>query len=305
MNLDRYREVEQRLWESVGLEPTERQVRLERLDTWVRVIDVGEGPTVLFIHGGSASGANWAPLVARLDGFRCLLLDRPGCGLSAPLDADLSDLARFGDVADVLVADVLDGLDLATAHVVATSLGGHYALRGAAAHPERFARMVEFGYVPGAPLDKLPVSMRIATVPGMQRLVRSLPPTRGAVRAILRQLGMGDALSDGRITPEMLDWFHALLRDTPTMRNDDVPRELLRKLGKGAAALPASVLSAVRCPLLFAWGEDDPIGGADVARSFVPLIPGAELELWADTGHAPWVEYPERSAALVAGFLGR
>lgn len=305
MNLDRYREVEQRLWTSLGLEPTERHVRLEQLDTSVRLVEVGEGPAVLFVHGGSASGANWAPLVARLDGFRCLLLDRPGCGLSAPLDADLSDLAEFRAAAGALTADVLDGLALPTAHVVATSLGGHYALRGAAAHPDRFARMVEFGYVPGAPLAKLPMSMRMATVPGVQRLVRSIPPTRGAVRAILRQLGMGAALADGRISPEMVDWFHALLRYTSTMRNDDTPRELIQQKGTDSDALPASVLSAVRCPVMFAWGEDDPLGGAEAARSFVPLIPGAEVEFWADTGHAPWIEHPERSAALVAGFLGR
>jgi pimeloyl-ACP methyl ester carboxylesterase len=134
----------------------------------------------------------------------------------------------------------------------------------------------------------------------------SIPPTRGAVRAILRQLGMSAALKDGRISPEMVDWFHALLRDTPTMRNDtNNPRQLIQKAGTGVEALPASVLAQVRCPVLFAWGETDPIGGAEVARSFVPLLPGAELELWPDTGHAPWMEHPERAAALAVDFLSR
>ena len=306
MNKDRYRQAEQRLWASVGLDPAERQVSLHRLGTTVRVLEVGEGPDVLFVHGASASGANWAPLVARLDGLRCLLLDRPGCGLSDPLDADLSDLDGFGDFAAALIADVLDGLDVPTAHVVATSLGGHLALRGAAAHPDRVERMVEFGYLPGAPLSHLPISMRMGAVPGVRRLMTSIPPTRGSVKAILRQLGMGNAMKDGRISPEMVDWFHALLRDTPTMRNDMyLPRELIQKAGKGAEALPASLLAEVRCPVVFAWGDDDPMGGADVARSFVPLIPGAELDLWDDTGHAPWMEHPERAAALVADFFSR
>ena len=306
MNEARYREVEQRMWKSLGLEPTECEVQLRRLGTTVRVLEVGEGPVVLFVHGGAASGANWAPLVAHLDRFRCVLLDRPGCGLSAPLDADLSDLARFAEVADVLIADVLDGLEVPAAPVVATSLGGHFALRGAAAHPDRVDRMVEFGYLPGAPLEKLPVSMRMAMVPGGRRLMTSIPPTRGAVRAILRQLGMGAALNDGRISTEMLDWFHALLRDTPTMRNDtNLPRELLQKAGKGVEALPASLLAAVQCPVLFLWGEDDPLGGSAVATSFVRSVPGAELELWPGVGHAPWIEHPERAAAAVAGFLTR
>jgi pimeloyl-ACP methyl ester carboxylesterase len=166
--------------------------------------------------------------------------------------------------------------------------------------------MVEFGFVPGAPLTHLPMSMRIATVPGARRLVTSIPPTRGAIRMILRQLGMGDALRDGRFSQEMLDWFHALLHHTRTMRNDtNSPRELLLRAGAGADALPASVLSRVRCSVLFAWGDRDPFGGADVARSFVSRIPGAELDIWPDTGHAPWMEHPGRAADLVADFLGR
>jgi pimeloyl-ACP methyl ester carboxylesterase len=305
MNADRYREVEQRLWASLGLEPIERQVHLDRLGTTARVVEVGQGPPILFVHGASASGANWAPLVANLEGFRCFLLDRPGCGLSAPLGVDMSDLGRFADIAGALVADVLDGLDVPSAHVVATSLGGHYALRSAAVYPDRIDRMVEFGFVPGAPLMHLPMSMRMATVPGLRRLVTSLPPTRGAVRMILRQLGMGAALKDGRISPEMVDWFLALLRQTRTMRNDsNLPRELIQKAGASVEVLPASLLGQVRCPVLFVWGESDPIGGADVARSFVPLVPGAELELWPDTGHAPWMEHPRRAAVLVADFLG-
>lgn len=304
MNVERYLAVEHRLWASLDVEPIEHRVRLERLDTTVRVAEIGEGPAVLFIHGASSSGANWAPLVARLNGFRCLLLDRPGCGLSDPLDDDLTDLTRFAEVAGALVADVVEGLGRTSVDVVATSLGGHYALRGAATHPDRIRRLVEFGYVPGAPLIRLPMSMRLAKIPGAQRLMTSIPPTRGAVRSILRQLGMGAALKDGRISPEMVDWFHALLRDTPTMRNDsNAPRELAQKAGTGTDALPVSLLSDVQCPIVFAWGEDDPLGGADVARSFVPLISGAELRLWPETGHAPWMEHPQRAADLVYGFL--
>jgi pimeloyl-ACP methyl ester carboxylesterase len=305
MNADRHRDVERRLWASIGLEPIEHVVHLNRLEANVRVQEVGDGPSILFVHGGSASGANWAPLVAHLDGYRCLLLDRPGCGLSAPLDVDLSDLDRFGAVAADLVADVLDGLDVPVAHVVATSLGGHYALRSAATHPDRIDRIVEFGFVPGAPLTRLPMSMRMATLPGVGRLMVTIPPTRGAIRMILRQLGMGPALQDGRISPEMFDWFHSLLRHTPTMRNEtNSPRALLRQRGTRRPVLPAELLAQVRSPTLFVWGETDPLGGVDVARSFVALVPGAVLELWPKTGHAPWMEHPERAAAVVSDFLG-
>ena len=52
MNEARYLQVEQRLWTSLGLDPVERHVRLPNLDTSVRVQEFGDGPLVVFVHGG-------------------------------------------------------------------------------------------------------------------------------------------------------------------------------------------------------------------------------------------------------------
>src|SRR5216684_2208051 len=100
MNEVRYREAERRLWDSLGVTPTEQRLHLDRIGTTVRVQEMGEGPAVVFVHGGSTSGASWAPLVARLDGFRCVVLDRPGCGLSDPLVTGFDDVERLGTFAD-------------------------------------------------------------------------------------------------------------------------------------------------------------------------------------------------------------
>ena len=62
MNEARYREAERRLWESVGVTPTEQQLRLERTGVTVRVQEAGDGPAVVFVHGLSNSGVSWAPL---------------------------------------------------------------------------------------------------------------------------------------------------------------------------------------------------------------------------------------------------
>jgi 2-hydroxy-6-oxonona-2,4-dienedioate hydrolase len=85
MNEGRYREAEERLWASVGVTPTERCIRLEPHGVEMRVQEVGQGPPVLFVHGGSNNGTSWATLAVHLTDFRCILLDRPGCGLSEPL----------------------------------------------------------------------------------------------------------------------------------------------------------------------------------------------------------------------------
>lgn len=49
-------------------------------------------------------------LAARLPQLRCLLLDRPGTGLSDP--HPLADPAAVRHEAETLVADVLDGLEI-------------------------------------------------------------------------------------------------------------------------------------------------------------------------------------------------
>src|SRR3990172_2350070 len=123
MDEARYRQAERRLWEWVGVTPTDLRVHLKRNDVTVRVQEVDEGPAVVFVHGANVCGSSWATLAGALRGFRCILLDRPGTGLSDPLKTglDADSLPRF---ADTLVIDLLDAVALESAHLVGTSFGG-------------------------------------------------------------------------------------------------------------------------------------------------------------------------------------
>jgi len=56
-------------------------------------------------------------------------------------------------------------------------------------------------------------------------------------------------------------------------------------------------------PVLFLWGEDDPNGGATVARSFAPRLPNAELVLVAGAQHAPWLDDLATCVAHTRTFL--
>jgi pimeloyl-ACP methyl ester carboxylesterase len=302
----RYRDAERRLWSSVDVRPTERLVPLGRVGGSVRVQEIGSGPPVLFVHGASNGGTSWAPLVARLAGFRCLVVDRPGCGLSEPLTTKLADLADLERFADTFVVDVLDGLDLERSHLVATSFGGYFAFRAAAAHPDRVDRVVELCWSLGAPLRKTPMVMCLSVVPGLGRLMVSIPPNARMVKAMFRNIGLGQALDAGRISEEILDWYLSLLRDTDTMGNE--LRAVGHMLGplKGISDevdLPAALTARVEAPTFFLWGDEDPMGGADVARAFAGQFPDAQLELVAGAGHAVWLDDPDLVAARTRSFL--
>ena len=217
-----YRRVERRLWESFGLNPTEQRVHLQNLNVTVRVQEIGEGPPVVLIHGASVAGASWINLVKGLDGFRCIVLDRPGCGLSDPMPgaAGKADIDAVKRAADHLISDLLDALELPIAHVLGTSFGGFFALRGAAAAPGRVSRLGLYSWSMGVPMDHTAVVMRVAGIPGIGQVMARMPITRGAAKMMLRQIGLRDAIDSGKFNDEMLDWFMAVLRYTPTMLNE-------------------------------------------------------------------------------------
>lgn len=297
-----YRQAEQRLWESVGAQPDELRVRLPWLGTHVRIQELGEGPSVLFIHGSPNSGSTWAPLAARLRGIRCLLLDRPGTGLSEPLP---EPGPTSEELTGRLVVDVLDSLDLPEADLVVSSLGGYLALHAAATHPDRIGRTVQMGSpgpVEGAPT---PAMVRLMGIPGIAWLMGRLPANRRAGRITMRQIGHRKSLEEGRISDEFFDWYYALQRHTETMRNElAMMSDVVTLRGFNPQfQLTDELLAQAESPTYFLWGHDDTFGGQQLACRIVDAMPQAELEMMPDAGHLPWLDDPDRAALVVEGFL--
>lgn len=303
----RYRRAERQLWDSLGLVPAEHRVHLDRLGCDVRIQELGAGPPVLFLHGGSTCGTSWADLAVRLPGFRCMLVDRPGTGLSDPLQDTVLNLDDLAALAGVLVPDILDALGLDSASIVATSFGGYFALRAALTAPERVGRMVILGWTAGAPVGRLPLMMRAGTAPVLGELLARAPSGPRTVRSIFRGIGLGRALDEGRISDEAIAAYAALVRHTPTLRNDLALGRLFLSPVRGLdprLALSPVERGRIGVPVLFLWGEVDPFGGRDVAPSFVEPFPDARLELVPRAGHAIWMDNPSLAADAVTAFLG-
>lgn len=306
MDERRYREAEAALWTSMGLAPMEQFVASDGFTSGrIRVQEVGEGPPIVFVHGAMNAGASWASLVARLDGWRRIVVDRPGCGMSAPLDrrlADASDLDAFGGS---FVVGVLDALGIERSHLIGSSFGGFFVLSAAARRPDRVDRVVTLGWSVGARIERTPPVMRIGMLPIVGKLMSRLPVNESMVRRMLGQIGLSGALRSGRFGPVELAWYTALLRDTATMRNEISGAPRLVTLGgfNETTMLSARLLERIVAPTYMLWGTDDPMGGEATARQFAGAIGPARLEMMPDAGHAPWMDDPDFVADRVRSFL--
>jgi 2-hydroxy-6-oxonona-2,4-dienedioate hydrolase len=293
---------ERALWDAFGVAPSEQWLDLPT--TRVRALVLGDGPTIVFIHGASNSASSWVNLAAKLPDFRCVMLDRPGCGLSPKLAAPLTAKADLERFADTLVGDVVDALGGAPAHVVATSFGGYFALRSAAAAPERFDKLATLSWSVGAPIAYTPFIMRVGASPRLSRLTTRMPAPKVMVKPMLRQIGLADALTSGAFSPVMIDWFHALLRDTHTMRNEvsQLPPLMTMRGMNEDLLLGDDVLGRITTPTLMLWGKADPMGGEETAAAFSASVPSATLEM-VRGGHAPWIDDADGIATRLRSFF--
>lgn len=292
-NIEQYRAAEKRLWDHYGLTPIERFICLPGFNSKVRVLEVGQGEPVLFVHGSPNAGPKWAPLVAQLSDFRCLLLDRPGCGLSEPVDYAHLDLRAFG--VDLLGL-TLDGLEVPQAAVVASSLGGALAFYFTQAHPERVVRLVQEGcpaFVAGfhVPFYNL-----------MWSVLSTLFGITSSSQAAFRQLGHAASIDQGQFEMDVLRWRDALLKYTETLRHEN---QLNRNIASrtGLYRYGPEFLQQIRPATLYLWGEADPFGGIEIGEKSAAAQPNARLRSFPAAGHLPWLDDPMAHADVIRAFL--
>jgi pimeloyl-ACP methyl ester carboxylesterase len=297
----RYRRAEQAFWDCYGLAPAERFVEAGSPPARLRVQEIGSGKPVLFVNGTGGPGAYFAPLLGELHGFRCLVLDRPGWGLSSPVDFSGRP---YKTVVAELLGGTLDALGVDRAHVVGGSIGNLWGLRLAQASPSRVERLVLLGAAPLTAEIGVPRFIRLLRSP-LGRIITRIPENRRMLGKQLAGLGHAPSLDAGRIPGAFLDWRLAMSRETDWARHE---RDMVRTVVGRRGYVPGLVLqdaeiAGIGQPTLMVYGTADPIGSADVWRRFVGRLPHGELELVEGAGHMVWYDDPRRIGARVAGFL--
>jgi pimeloyl-ACP methyl ester carboxylesterase len=270
----------------------------------VHLLEQGAGAPVVLLHGTGNPAGFLLPMLHELHGVRAIAPDRPGVGLSDPIDFPEG---RYRQTAVAWLDRLLDALELDATTLLGHSGGGVWALWYALARPDRVKRLVLLG-VPALPKTRCPLPIRLVGTPGLgQLLSRLAPPSRKSTLRLASAVGEKATLPRH---PDLVDLLVAAGRDPITdraakaeLRTLISPFALLSPSGfRRRARVRPDELRRLTMPTLVLWGEQDPVGSVAVARAVAELIPDARLEV-LPTGHGPWLGQPTRTAATVADFV--
>jgi pimeloyl-ACP methyl ester carboxylesterase len=270
------------------LAPAFRVRRVQAAGGTLRVIEGGEGPPLVLVHGRGSAATTWFPLLSGLAAkHRVLAVDLPGFG-------ETEGYRFAGGGVEAALAYFVEPLEawLAAEKLDAPVLVGH-SLGGLVAIEIALRRRVAIrALVLVAPMGVGPeVSMlgRLFFHAGPERVARVLG------RAWFTRL-MGEPGSRGA---ELAFELHAVAGGRP-----DADAAFLTMLPLvGAALHRRERLREIEVPALVVGGERDEIFPAPLAIAAAAAMPKGEVVLLPH-GHSPHTDDPARVVALVEQLLG-
>lgn len=256
-----------------------------------------EGPVVVLLHGLASSAETWdmAAVALAARGVRVIVPDLLGHGRSDKPAGKYT----LDDFAGSLEA-FFDALSLTHVTLGGHSLGGAIAVRTAAAHPDRVARLVLVSagglgrevhpVLRAAALPVAPVALRMLTRPALWRVYRN-PRLHRALRLTPDNLVNLRRAAAALATPPGQASFFAALRAVVDPRGQRGSLVQMR-------ALTADV------PALIVWNAGDPVIPVAHAHCTHAQLPGStRLVIFDEKGHEPHRRSAERFADEVIRFL--
>jgi pimeloyl-ACP methyl ester carboxylesterase len=293
-------ETEAKVFARCSLEPRSRVLPLERPALRIRVLEVGGGEPVLFLHGFSLCTAHWASLMARLPAFRRIAIDMPGHGGSESVDYDGVDLRRWYKE---MLTGCLDRLGLDSVHVVGHSQGAMLGLFLALDAPERVRSLVAIG-TPAVALGAQLPALRVLARPGIGQFLLAMPKPRRMYRRIL-----ADTVGKHALATMPADLVRATYLGTRRRGFGRTVSTYLREMFRGADARPPRYvlsddeLARIQPPVAVLWGrDDDRYQDPAEASQRAALLPNARFEILAG-GHEPWLDDLDTCVDRVSRFL--
>ena len=254
-------------WMDIDWREHQRWVEVEGVPA--NVIEIGEGPPLVFVHGLSGSWQNWLENIPEFaKDHRVIAMDLPGFGHS-PMPREKITISGYGRWLDQL----LEALDVDGCALVGNSMGGFIGPETAIKFPHRVERLV---LVSAAGLS---VEHQRNDV-----VLRTLEVTENLAQfAFAHALARSEWLMRRPRGRRAMLWFVAA---HPEQLHPALTREQVQGAGKPGfvPALDALTsypirdrISDIECPTLIVWGPKDMLVPIKDAHEFDRLIPDSRL----------------------------
>jgi pimeloyl-ACP methyl ester carboxylesterase len=236
--------------------------------------EVGEGKSIVFVHGACENSLFWNHQKILSDRFRILALDLPGHGKSKPLVAGEISIKRYSDI----VAEFIDRKCPEGAVIVGHSMGGAVALTNAVEYSKNLKGAVLVSS--GAKLGVIP-SIREGIRTRFDETVRSVVGPR--------QFSSQTNLETIRfVTDEIMK-----------CRNDIASADYEACNGFDMR----QKLQSISIPILIVVGEEDKMTPVPWSAYMKDNIPKSQLVILRDSSHLPMLERPSEFNRHLSEFV--
>ncbi|TFY98027.1 alpha/beta fold hydrolase [Ramlibacter rhizophilus] len=241
---------------------------------------LGDGPTVLMLHGVAATHLAFAPQVESLAmaGFRAVAWDMPGYGLSPPIEP-----YTFKGLAERCIA-LIGALRCTTVTLLGHDMGGMVAQEVVARRPELVDRLVLCGTSPSF------TQLEAELVPDAAHTLRQGRSMGELAEALVPQMVGSGSLPEGvRLAQHCMGQVH--------------PSTFRRALDALPTFDRTSGLDHIHVPTLLVAGEQDRHAPPHVMRQMSRRIASSTYIEMPGIGHLPNLEAPDEFDAAVLNFL--
>ena len=253
----------------------------------------GEGEVIVFVHGGFPSldmhlraepGGGWGWELDFASEFRYVMYDRRGCWLSSRPESgyDLENQARD-------LAELLDHLEIESAHVIGSSAGGPIAILFATRYPERVETLVLAGTAAHLWPDDDPVT-RI--VKKQSEILDKQGPTAAwknrpeGVELSLDVLWEREEMEERGTLAEYEERVKGLVEESSFQDRIAWYGTQLESIDAYLDRDLSVECGRVRAPTLVVHGARDREVPVDWGRGLAAKIPGAEFRVYPDEPHS-------------------
>ncbi len=239
--------------------------------------DVGQGASIVLLHGWGSEGKFFAPIMSALkDRYRLIAPNFPGCGGSEIMDSPWS-LADYED----FVLEFLNKLEIKDPVMMGHSHGGRVTLSLCAkgkVNPKKIVLLDSAGLIPKKTAKQ---KFRAKSFKAIKWFL-TLPVIKNFSAGLLEKARKYYGSADYNAAPPVL-------RQTLiSLVNTDL----------------RDVLPNIKASTLLIWGENDtatPLADAKIIES---LISDAGLCVIKGAGHFAFAEAPAQTIAILNSFLG-